>query len=82
MFECSLDIIWNNSDIATNVPGKSMSCLDRSLYLNSFIGMTDDVRWVLESDGCIPERLCKLFSYNFERNSLRCCSHCDLRTST
>ena len=48
-----------------------MSCLDRSLYLNSFIGMTDDVRWVLESDGCIPERLCKLFSYNFERNSIK-----------
>ena len=44
---------------------------------NIFAGMTADVRWILDKEGCIPEKLCKIFGYQFVRNLKKCCSNCD-----
>jgi len=60
VFESSLEVIWNNSDLSLNVPG-----------------MTSDVRHILSSEGCIVQKLCQIFSYEFTKVGLKCCSNCD-----
>ena len=38
--------------------------------------MTSDVRQILDSEGCIAEKLCAVFSYQFSKQD-NCCSNCD-----
>ena len=79
VLESSLEIIWNNSDPSSNVPG--LYTIAISLNNNLFtlhLGMTSDVRRILDSENCIPEGLCQIFGYKFVRNRDRCCSNCDL----
>ena len=78
VFQSSLEVIWNNSDLSHNVPG-FYHRLEPYLILHSHLcpGMTTEVKRILDNDGCIPEKLCKLFGYKFERNQIKCCSYCD-----
>ena len=52
--------------------------LYKSIFLNNFpVGMSNDVRWILKEEGCLAEKLCKIFGYRFERKNGKCCSKCD-----
>ena len=33
-----------------------------------FKGMTENVRWVLDTAGCLPEKLCSIFGYRFVKD--------------
>ena len=78
VLESSLEIIWNNSDLSANVPGFLTQSLNINL-ITLHLGMTSDVRRILDSECCIPENLCKIFGYKFVKNRYRCCSNCDLK---
>lgn len=41
-----------------------------------FKGMTENVRWVLDTAGCLPEKLCSIFGYRFVKDEFQCCSYC------
>ena len=93
VLESSLEIIWNNSDLSLNVPGRyielmflrqtsgggggKITTLICFWYHVLFSGMTSDVRHVLDSEGCLAEKLSQLFSYKFVRKGLKCCSNCE-----
>ena len=48
-----------------------------SLVIFDITGMSDDVRRVLDSEGCIPEKLSSVFGYKFSKKDSNCCSNCD-----
>ena len=74
IFSSSLDIVWNKNDIANNVPGSNVS--DWHYLSPTVTGMTSEVRWLLESDGCIVQKLCDIFEYRFSKLK-KCCSNCE-----
>ena len=81
IWDSSIEIVWNNSDLSHNVPGiflKAFVGLGISLlYLLCFSGMSTHVRNILDpTNGCIAKNLCDIFSYQFDRILSKCCSHC------
>merc|ERR1712059_183236 len=61
VWDSSMEIVWNNSDLSHNVPG--MTAHVRNI-LNP-------------SKGCLARNLCGIFNYKFINDMGRCCSNCE-----
>ena len=78
VFSSTLEVIWNNNDISSNVPGKKNKLfLAQIVHMICISGMTASVRHILDQNGCIAQKLCSIFSYRYEKiNGKKCCSNC------